>query len=241
MRAVTGGTVIGPSSAAARPGRRGRGARAPARGGVRPRRRVVQTTSRTRAIRRGVEGCQAVFHIAADYRVGMDPSKRDSMRDSNIGGTERVLDAAVDAGSTGSCTSRRSTSSATRTARRSTRLPPRWGRRLVPPMTRRYRAHLIAEERAAQGADSDRAAGLRVRPGRPRAGQPDDRAGEHRQDAPPSVPEQPQHGARRRRGRRICSPRQGKIGESYVLGRESRPGGDMIDRAAASAEKKPRA
>jgi dihydroflavonol-4-reductase len=50
------------------------------------------------AIRRGMEGCQAVFHIAADYRVGMDPSKRDSMRDSNIGGTERVLDAARDAG-----------------------------------------------------------------------------------------------------------------------------------------------
>src|SRR6185312_6319780 len=50
------------------------------------------------AIRRGVEGCQAVFHIAADYRVGMDPSKQDSMRDSNVGGTERVLDAATDAG-----------------------------------------------------------------------------------------------------------------------------------------------
>ena len=49
------------------------------------------------AIRRGMEGCQAVFHIAADYR-GMDPSKQDSMRDSNIGGTERVLDAAADAG-----------------------------------------------------------------------------------------------------------------------------------------------
>ena len=32
------------------------------------------------AIRRGMEGCQAVFHIAADYRVGMDPSKQDSMR-----------------------------------------------------------------------------------------------------------------------------------------------------------------
>ena len=50
------------------------------------------------AIRRGVEGCQAVFHIAADYRVGMDPSKQDSMRDSNVKGTERVLDAAADAG-----------------------------------------------------------------------------------------------------------------------------------------------
>src|SRR6185503_1905622 len=50
------------------------------------------------AIRRGVEGCQAVFHIAADYRVGMDPSKQDSMRDANVRGTERVLDAAIDAG-----------------------------------------------------------------------------------------------------------------------------------------------
>ena len=26
------------------------------------------------AIRRGMEACQAVFHIAADYRVGMDAS-----------------------------------------------------------------------------------------------------------------------------------------------------------------------
>ncbi|HKH96941.1 MAG TPA: NAD-dependent epimerase/dehydratase family protein, partial [Beijerinckiaceae bacterium] len=50
------------------------------------------------AIRRGMDGCQAVFHIAADYRVGMAASKRDAMRDSNIGGTERVLDAAADAG-----------------------------------------------------------------------------------------------------------------------------------------------
>ena len=50
------------------------------------------------SIRRVMEGFQAVFHIAADYRVGMDPSKQASMRDSNIGGTERVLDAAADAG-----------------------------------------------------------------------------------------------------------------------------------------------
>jgi nucleoside-diphosphate-sugar epimerase len=50
------------------------------------------------AIRRGMEGCQAVFHIAADYRVGMPKSKRESMYDSNVRGTERVLDAAADAG-----------------------------------------------------------------------------------------------------------------------------------------------
>ncbi len=50
------------------------------------------------AIRRGVEGCQAVFHIAADYRVGMPKSKREHMYDANVRGTERVLDAAADAG-----------------------------------------------------------------------------------------------------------------------------------------------
>src|SRR5919206_1288929 len=50
------------------------------------------------AIRRGVEGCQAVFHIAADYRVGMPKSKREQMYDANVRGTERVFDAAVDAG-----------------------------------------------------------------------------------------------------------------------------------------------
>lgn len=50
------------------------------------------------AIRRGVEGCQAVFHIAADYRVGLPKSKRESMFDANVRGTERVFDAAADAG-----------------------------------------------------------------------------------------------------------------------------------------------
>jgi dihydroflavonol-4-reductase len=50
------------------------------------------------AIRRAVDGCQAVFHIAADYRVGMPKSKREQMYDANVRGTERVIDAAVDAG-----------------------------------------------------------------------------------------------------------------------------------------------
>jgi nucleoside-diphosphate-sugar epimerase len=50
------------------------------------------------AIRRGMEGCQAAFHIAADYRVGLPRAKRESMYDANVRGTERVLDAAQDAG-----------------------------------------------------------------------------------------------------------------------------------------------
>ncbi len=50
------------------------------------------------AIRDGVRGCDSVFHIAAVYKVGIPASERDAMRDANVGGTERVLDAAIDAG-----------------------------------------------------------------------------------------------------------------------------------------------
>jgi dihydroflavonol-4-reductase len=50
------------------------------------------------ALRRGVEGCDAVFHIAADYRVGIPAREREGMWDANVRGTERVLDAAAAAG-----------------------------------------------------------------------------------------------------------------------------------------------
>jgi nucleoside-diphosphate-sugar epimerase len=47
------------------------------------------------AIRSGLRGADAVFHIAADYRVGVRPSEYPKMVDTNIGGTTRVLDAAI--------------------------------------------------------------------------------------------------------------------------------------------------
>jgi nucleoside-diphosphate-sugar epimerase len=50
------------------------------------------------AIRRGTQGCDAAFHIAAVYKVGIPASEREAMRDANVGGTERVLDAAIEAG-----------------------------------------------------------------------------------------------------------------------------------------------
>ena len=50
------------------------------------------------AIRRGVQGCDAVFHVAAVYKVGIPDSERAAMHDANVGGTERVLDAAIEAG-----------------------------------------------------------------------------------------------------------------------------------------------
>ena len=50
------------------------------------------------AIARGVAGCDALFHAAADYRIGVTTSEAAAMREVNVGGTERVLDAAAAAG-----------------------------------------------------------------------------------------------------------------------------------------------
>jgi nucleoside-diphosphate-sugar epimerase len=49
------------------------------------------------AIRKGMDGCDAVVHAAAIYEVGIPASQRQAMRDANVGGSERVLGAARDA------------------------------------------------------------------------------------------------------------------------------------------------
>jgi dihydroflavonol-4-reductase len=53
--------------------------------------------SSTEAIRRGFHRCDAAFHIAAVYRVGIPASQREAMFESNVRGTENVLDAAIEA------------------------------------------------------------------------------------------------------------------------------------------------
>ena len=50
------------------------------------------------AIRRGVEGSDACFHAAAIYKVGIPKSQHDEVYETNVRGTERVLDAAAQAG-----------------------------------------------------------------------------------------------------------------------------------------------
>ena len=50
------------------------------------------------AIQRGVQGVDAVFHVGAAYKVGIPRSERPALQDANVRGTERVLDAAVEAG-----------------------------------------------------------------------------------------------------------------------------------------------
>jgi nucleoside-diphosphate-sugar epimerase len=50
-----------------------------------------------RAIRAGMAGCDAVVHAAAVYEVGIPVNERQSMKEANVGGTERVLGAALEA------------------------------------------------------------------------------------------------------------------------------------------------
>jgi len=50
------------------------------------------------AIRRGTAGCDAAFHIGAMYKVGIPKSAHPAMYDANVLGTQRVIDAAVQAG-----------------------------------------------------------------------------------------------------------------------------------------------
>jgi nucleoside-diphosphate-sugar epimerase len=50
------------------------------------------------AIHTGVQGCDAAFHVAAVYKVGIPKSEHEAMYDANVRGTERVLDAAFQAG-----------------------------------------------------------------------------------------------------------------------------------------------
>lgn len=59
---------------------------------------VEGSLSASDAIRKGLEGCDAAFHAAAVYKVGIPAAEHEAMYDSNVRGTERVLDAAFQAG-----------------------------------------------------------------------------------------------------------------------------------------------
>ncbi|MGH2661586.1 MAG: NAD-dependent epimerase/dehydratase family protein [Actinomycetota bacterium] len=53
--------------------------------------------SATDSLTDGVRGADAVFHVAAMYKVGIPRSERPAMYEANVRGTERVIDAAVEA------------------------------------------------------------------------------------------------------------------------------------------------
>src|SRR5215217_8633261 len=196
------------------------------------------------AIRRGVEGSQAVFHIAADYRVGMVASKRDSMRDSNVGGTERVLDAAVDAGverivyvSTVNVFGNTNG----QTVDESYRRDEADGFVSTYDETK-YRAHLLTEQRAAEGAPI-----VIVQPGsvygpgdHALVGQMIEQAstGKLPAKAFPELGLNMVHVDDVADGIMLAYDK-GRPGESYVLGGEITTQGELIDKAAEIGGKKP--
>lgn len=53
--------------------------------------------TREGAIRQGVQGCDAVIHAAAVYKIGVSPTDHEHMHRTNVDGTEKVLRAALDA------------------------------------------------------------------------------------------------------------------------------------------------
>jgi dihydroflavonol-4-reductase len=54
--------------------------------------------SSTGAIKQGLEGADGCIHAAAIYKVGIPKKERQPMYESNVNGTENVLDAAIEAG-----------------------------------------------------------------------------------------------------------------------------------------------
>lgn len=59
---------------------------------------VIGDLADTEALTTGVDRCDAVIHAAAVYEVGIPDSERERMYDTNVLGTERVLRAALEAG-----------------------------------------------------------------------------------------------------------------------------------------------
>lgn len=195
------------------------------------------------AIRRGVEGADAVFHVGAVYKVGIPKSEHEAMYDANVRGTERVLDAAIEAG-------------VPRTVYVSTcAVFGDTGGTVVDESYRRagddftsyydetkFLAHEVAEDRIAKGAPI-----VIVQPGGVYG--PDD----HSELG--NVIDQTAKGKLPARvfpegGFMLCHVEdiaagillahdKGEIGEAYVLSGEKRTLGEVIDEVAAIAGRKP--
>lgn len=59
---------------------------------------LVSDLGTVAAIREAAAGCDGVIHLAGSYRVGIRASERPAMYEANVAVTERVLDAAIEAG-----------------------------------------------------------------------------------------------------------------------------------------------
>jgi dihydroflavonol-4-reductase len=195
------------------------------------------------AIRRGCEGADSVFHVGAIYKVGIKSSERPAMWDSNVKGTERVLDAAVEAGvkrivyvSTVNCFGNTRGRVVDEDYRREDH---HW---LSYYDETKYRAHEVAEDRIANGAPV-----VIVQPGGVYG------PGDHSEIG--NIIDQTRTGKLKLKmfpetgfnlvhvedvaDGILLAHELGETGESYVLGGEIKTMGDLVDRVAAIAGRKP--
>jgi dihydroflavonol-4-reductase len=206
---------------------------------------VVGDLSSDEAIRNGIQGADAVFHMGAIYKVGVPKSEHEAMDEANVRGTERVLDAAIDAGV------KRIVYVSTVNAFGNTegdvvdesyeRDPERAGFLSHYDETK-YRSHQIAKARIASGAPV-----VIVQPGGVYG------PGDHSEVG--NMIDQTSKGKLRMKAFPECGLNlvyvedvadgillahdRGQTGESYVLGGEISTMGDLIDKTAELSDRKP--
>ena len=190
-------------------------------------------------------GCDAVFHLAGIYRVGIPPSDRPAMYAANVEGTANVLDAAVAAGVPRVISVSTTINAFGNTARR---VVDETYRRPEPPRyvsyydETKHLAHLAAKERARAGAPM-----VIVQPGGVYG--PGDHSGigalmrqaaEGRLRAVtfPDLGMNMAHVEDVAEGLLLANDR-GRLGEAYVLGGEITTLGEIIRKAAAAGSQRP--
>jgi nucleoside-diphosphate-sugar epimerase len=189
-------------------------------------------------------GCDAAFHVAGVYRVGIRASERPAMYESNVTGTANVLDAATAAGMT------RTVAVSTINAFGNTagRVVDETYRRPEPPEyvsyydETKYLAHLEAEARAAAGARV-----VIVQPGQVYGPGDHSAIGGLMQQAATSTLRAvtfPDLGLNMVHVDDVASGiclayDRGQVGDSYVLGGEITTIGELIRKTAAAAGKAP--
>jgi nucleoside-diphosphate-sugar epimerase len=195
------------------------------------------------AIRRGCEGADAVFHLGAIYKIGIRRSERPAMEEANVAGTERVLDAAIDAGvprvvyvSTVNVFGNTRGEVVDESFRRTDH---DW---LSFYDETKYRAHEVAEERIGRGAPI-----VIVQPGGVYG--PDDHSEVGNmivQTATGKLPAKmfPETGFVLSHvddiaAGIVAAHDRGEVGEAYVLAGERIRMGELVDRVAALAGRKP--
>jgi len=195
------------------------------------------------AIRLGVQGADAAFHVGAIYKVGIPKKDAPQLHDANVRGTERVLDAAIEAGvprivyvSTVNCFG----NTRGQVVDESYERPDRdW---LSVYDETKFKAHEVAEDRIAKGAPI-----VIVQPGgvygpndHSEVGNMIDQAARGKLPAKmfPDMGMMLTHVEDIAAGILLAHDK-GQVGESYVLSGERVTMGELVDRVAAIAGRKP--